>query len=38
MADISNVNQGEIKDLFESLETLACRFRDLVKILRITAH
>ncbi|KAI9786818.1 MAG: D-3-phosphoglycerate dehydrogenase 2 [Geoglossum umbratile] len=28
MADISDVNQGEIKDLFESLEALSCGFRN----------
>jgi hypothetical protein len=28
MADISNVNQSEIKDLFESLEALSCEPQD----------
>jgi hypothetical protein len=27
MADISDVNHSEIKDLFESLEALSCKLR-----------
>jgi hypothetical protein len=29
MADISDVNTGEIKDIFESLESLSCKHRTL---------
>ncbi|KAH0556890.1 Phosphoglycerate dehydrogenase ser3 [Trichoglossum hirsutum] len=37
MADISNVNQSEIKDLFESLEALSCTLRELLRVPRTTA-